>query len=121
MAKRSRRWSALETVCAEKLGGIRDRTAWFAFVKRCDVVVPDFDLKIDAKAYARFRHHRLFETIEQKYCDDNEHAVLVTREPGKRALATVELELLGQLLNRIRKEQPKNESTSSPRKVDRPH
>ena len=104
MANRSRRWSALETVCAEKLGGIRDRTAWFEFIPRCDVVVPDFDLKIDAKAYARFRHHRLFEEVEQKYCSKSEHAVLVTREPGKRALVTVELSFLANLLNRIRKE-----------------
>lgn len=109
MPKRSRRWSALETVCAEKLGGTRDKTPWFEFVKRCDVVVPDFSLKIDAKAYARFRHHRLFETIEQKYCDADEHAVLVTREPGRRALVTIELEFLSNLLNQIRAERDSNE------------
>ena len=109
MNKRSRRWSALETACAAALGGIRDRTPWFSFVKRCDVTVPDFALKIDAKAYARFRHHRLFEDVEEKYCAGNEHAVLVTREPGKRALATVELEFLADLLNKIRAHRARNE------------
>jgi hypothetical protein len=100
--RHSTRWKSLERDTADVLGGRRVVEDWTLFRERPDCVVDDFDIVVDAKAYNRFSHHRLIENCERKYCGSSQTPCLVTREPGRRAYATIPLTFLGELLNRIR-------------------
>ncbi len=100
MSSRSSRWKDLERHTAAALGGERVTTPWDLFQSRPDVLVCDFGLVCDCKAYNRFAHHRLMENIKAKYCKPGEVPVLVTKEAGQHgAFATVPLEFLAELLN----------------------
>ena len=115
MPKRSRRWAALEIATATALSGERVVEPWFLFNERPDVVATlpgGGRLVVDCKAYKRFSHHALLEAVQTKYCQPGDVPALVTKTPGQRgAFVTIPLEVLSGLLERIRKEQPKNEST----------
>lgn len=100
--KRSQRWKALERTAAEKLGGQRVVREWL-FEKAPDVLVPDFGLIIDAKAYAKFKHHSLLEAAQRKYAKPGECVILVTKHAGQVGeFATVPLDFLAGLLNEVR-------------------
>lgn len=99
----SRRWASLEKQTAEVLGGRRIHRVWFEFESAPDVEVPDFNLIVDAKAYKRFAHHTLIETVREKYCACDEIPVLVTKAQGQRgAYATIPLSFLAELLSQVR-------------------
>ena len=100
--RRSRRWKVLEQRTADMLKGERVTTPWFLFEERPDFVVKDFSMVGDSKAYARFAHHRLLEAVQSKYCQPGDTPVLVTAEPHKPPLATLPLDALAGLLDRIR-------------------
>ena len=112
MTKRSQAWKSLEKKAAALLGGVRDPRPWFSFEVRPDCIVEDFNIRVDCKRRAAHAHHRTFHECERKYCGDGEHMLIVTAEHNDREpLAVIELSFLADLLNRIRKEQPKNEVT----------
>ena len=109
---RSRRWAALETVAAEKLGGVRVVEPWLLFRERPDVVVDlpgGGRLICDCKAYRRFSHHTLLEAVQSKYCQPGDVPVLVTKTQGQvGAFITVPLEFLAELLNKVRANRKEN-------------
>ena len=113
MTTHSRRWKALEIRAAETLGGERVTTPWFLFQERPDFIVADFAMIGDCKAYARFAHHRLLENIQAKYCNPGDTPVLVTAEPHKPPLATIPLDALAQLLDKVRSANAKREVVSA--------
>jgi len=99
----STRWKALERDVAEVLGGRRIHRRWDLFESAPDVVVEDFGIIADCKAYRRFAHHTLLDTVAQKYCNENETPALVTKAHGQHgAYITVPLEFFRQLLAEIR-------------------
>jgi hypothetical protein len=99
----SRRWKALEEKAASVLGGRRINRVWFEFEKAPDVLVPDFNLIVDAKAYRRFSHHGLLDTIREKYCQGDQVPALVTKAQGQRGeYVTVPMDFLGRLFDEIR-------------------
>ena len=99
---RSTRWKDLERTAARKLGGRRIVRADF-FERAPDVLVPDFNLVVDAKAHAIFAHHTLLDTIRQKYCHEGQVPVLVTKHAGQHGeYATLPLNTLAALLREIR-------------------
>jgi len=101
-ANQSQRWKALEKTAANKLGGTRIVREWL-FEKAPDVLVPDFGLIIDAKAYARFKHHSLLETAQRKYAKPGECVILVTKHAGQVGeFVTMPLDFLAALLDEIR-------------------
>jgi hypothetical protein len=103
MTRRSERWKALEREAAETLHGRRVLRRWDLFETAPDVLVEDFRLVIDAKAYKKFAHHTLMATITRKYCGPGETPVLVTKAERMRgAYATVPLEFLARLLDELR-------------------
>ncbi len=100
-SKSSQRWKALERTAAKKLGGRRIVRQDF-FESSPDVVVPDFGLVCEAKAYAKFSFHRHLEQA-QKYCRDGEIPALVTKESGQIGeFLTLPLDYVAALLNEIR-------------------
>lgn len=99
---RSQRWKHLERVAARKLGGKRIVREWL-FEKAPDVVVPDFGLIIDCKAYRRFAHHTLLETAQRKYTRPGEHVALVTKHSGQVGeYITVPLDWFAAILDELR-------------------
>ena len=98
------RWKALERTAAHKLGGQRVHRQWELFEVAPDVLVPDFKLVIDAKAYKRFSHHTLIEAVQRKYCRPDEVPVLVTKAEGQTGeFATLPLDALANLLDEVRR------------------
>ena len=105
MSKKSTRWKVLERETAAVLGGRRIiRESW---LQSCpDVDVPDFpELRVDCKAYARFRHHALADSIVKKYGGE---PLLITKSFNQTgAYATVRLSYLAALLDKVRNTTPK--------------
>lgn len=103
----AKRWKALEQATADALGGERVTTPWFLFNERPDVVVGlpgALRLIVDCKAYRRFAHHTLLEAVQSKYCEPGDVPALVTKAQGQRgAYATIPLDFLAGLLDRIRR------------------
>lgn len=98
----SERWKSLERNAAKALGG-RRHVRWFRFEKAPDVEVPDFNLIVDCKAYRRFSHHGLLDTLKKKYCQHDDIPALVTKhEKQIGAYVTVPLDFLAGLLNEVR-------------------
>jgi hypothetical protein len=101
--KRSKRWKTLERDTAEALGGRRVVEDWTLFKERPDVLVDDFRLVVDAKAYARFAHHALLDAVRRKYCQPGDVPVLVTKHAGQvGAYVTVPIDFLASLMNQVR-------------------
>lgn len=100
------RWKELERTVARKLKG-RRFPRWLDFGQSApDVVAVDGypELVVDCKAYRRFSHHTLMETIEAKYCDrPGDVPVLVTKAEGQRGeYVTLPLDFLAELLERAK-------------------
>lgn len=100
---RSTRWKTLEADTAESLGGCRVMEDWTLFRERPDVLVPDFRLVVDAKAYARFAHHSLLNAVQRKYCKPGDVPALVTKHSGQvGSYTTIPTSFLACLLDAIR-------------------
>ena len=98
----SSRWKTLERTAARKLGGQRI-VREDLFQRAPDVLVPDFGLVVEAKAYRRFAHHSLLEISQRKYCRQGEVPALVTKHSGQRGeYTTVPLDWLAALLDEVR-------------------
>jgi hypothetical protein len=100
----SERWKELERDTAKALGGQR-HIRWFRFEKAPDVEVEagPYRLIVDCKAWKKFAHHSLMDTIQRKYCTGNEIPVLVSKSEGQRgAYCTIPMSLLAELLERVR-------------------
>ena len=94
----AKRWKDLERATAAALGGKR---VGVTGLSTPDVVIAGSEhLRIECKAYSRFAHHSLMETIKKKYCKSNEDIpILVTKHSSQRgAYATVPLDFLAELL-----------------------
>jgi hypothetical protein len=98
-------WKALEKSAADLLGGVRIQRVTTPFLSESwfqsapDVIVAGpFPLVVECKVRQRFAHHTLLEETRARYCRNGEEPVLVTREPGRHACATVRLEFLARLL-----------------------
>jgi hypothetical protein len=98
-------WKRLERLTADLLGGVRvERVStpllsesWL--VSAPDVIVAGpFPLVVECKVRKRFAHHAMLQEACGKYCHNGEEPVLVTREPGRHACATVRLEFMAKLL-----------------------
>lgn len=98
------RWKDLERTAARKLGG-RRVVREHLFDSAPDVLVPDFKLLVECKAYQRFKHHTLLDTAREKYCHHDEVPCLVTKHSGQRGeYCTVPLDWLAGVLDRLRKD-----------------
>lgn len=105
MARRSQAWKNLERQVAKALGGKRVcRGANFS-VSDVDVDLSDIPyLKIDAKYRKRHSHHSFMEEIKEKYCNEGDIPVLVTKHHYQDgAYVTVDLEFFSILLMAFRK------------------
>jgi len=99
----SKRWKALERTAAEKLKGRRITEHWTLFRERPDVVVPDFRLVCDCKAYERFSHHTMLETVKEKYCGPGDIPVLVSKSARQTGeCITIPLDFFATLLDTLR-------------------
>jgi hypothetical protein len=105
-------WKQLERDSAKVLGGIRvSRGANFG-IDDVDVKIDDFpSFKVDSKRYKRFAVFSLYETVKKKYCKKPEdEPILILRQSGKHnVLAVINLDLLGKILNIIRKKGAQDE------------
>lgn len=100
--KPSSRWKDLERTAAAKLGGKRV-VREDIFEKAPDVLIPDFGLLVECKAYRRFKHHTLLDVSRRKYCHSGEIAALVTKHSGQRGeYCTVPLDWLAGVLDEVR-------------------
>lgn len=99
----STRWKRLESYAADLLGGRRVIEDWTLFRRRPDVIVSDFRLVIDAKAFKHFSLHRHLDKVQSEYCTPGDVPCVVTREPGDApAYITVPLAYFADLLNELR-------------------
>lgn len=97
----SARWKELERTAARKLGGRRVHRRLFE--KAPDVLVPEFGLIVECKAYAKFAHHTLIETAQGKYAEPGETVALVTKAEGQRGeYVTLPLDYVASLLDQVR-------------------
>lgn len=107
MATQSQRWKALEKAAAAKLKGRRVHRRWDLFEPAADVLdiagFPQFTA--DAKAYQRFSHHSLLETIRRKYCrEGDKRPLLITKAEGQIGeCVTMDLDVFADLLNEVRR------------------
>jgi hypothetical protein len=94
-------WKSLEKRTAKLLGGRRISRGLDFSQSVYDVELPFApELKIDAKLRGSYKHHRLWEQVQAKYCrQPGDVAVLATREKGKhRILVVVDIEFFRRLL-----------------------
>lgn len=104
----SKRWKDLERTAAKKLGGYRV-VREDLFEKAPDVLVPDFGLIVECKAYEKFSHHTLLEVTQRKYCHSGEIACLATKHGGQHGeYVTVPLDFLASLLGEVRAHRESN-------------
>ncbi|MDZ4857748.1 MAG: hypothetical protein SGI88_02105 [Candidatus Hydrogenedentes bacterium] len=97
------RWKDAEREAAEALGGTRVIRQWNLFESAADVLVPDFGLVCDCKAYRRFSIHTLIDTVKRKYCGRGETPALVTKSQGQHgAYITLPMDYVGGLLDELR-------------------
>ncbi len=99
-------WKQLERDAAAILGGERVTRGSDFGKEDVDVKIPDFpSFKIDTKRYKRFRVFSLFDLVKKKYCKKPEDKpILIIRESNRKyVLAVINLNLLGQFLDYIRK------------------
>lgn len=104
MAKQSQAWKNLERQVAKELGGKRVLRGADFSVEDVDVKIDDFPhLKLDCKYRTRHAHHSLLAEIEEKYCEENEVPVLITKHHNQSgACVTVSLDFFKVLLEAAR-------------------
>lgn len=105
MGKRqSQAWKALERAVAKELGGTRVLRGADFSVEDVDVKIADFPhLKVDCKYRTRHAHHSLLAEIREKYCEENEVPILVTKHHNQDgACVTVTLDFFKTLLEAAR-------------------
>jgi len=73
-----------------------------------DVEVSDMGWIVDCKAWAKFAHVKLIETVKDKYCGPGEVPMLICREPRGEVYATIPLATLAELLDEIRQHRKEN-------------
>lgn len=98
---RSLRWKTLERTVARKLRG-RRIVREDLFEKAPDVLIPDFGLVVECKAYKAFSFHRHLEQA-RGYCRPGEVPCLATKAEGQHGEhITVPLNWLAAILDEIR-------------------
>ena len=103
----SKAWKDLEKTTAKILGGKRViRTSYGE--KNVDVKIKDFPrFKIDTKRYKKFRVFSLYEEVRKRYCKKpHDEPILILRQHNKKTkLAVIDLLLLGEFLDFIRRKE----------------
>jgi hypothetical protein len=95
-------WKSLERRVAKELNGRRISRGLDFGLSVHDVELPNCpELKIDAKLRGSYKHHRLWEEVQAKYCRQPKNiAILATREKGKhRILVVLDIGFFRELLS----------------------